>query len=324
MAHTGIDKSTGRLIGLITLLIVVAAALRGHLPAAGRASRHQQADSPAALAVVVIVLGVSLAIVALSIITRLRHRRAMVASLGALSARRIGRGERPSWRVLLICLALLSAWLLLMWLLTKVVGHFDFGPAGKTSTAGSDVPTTAGSSPPAGATPQQKPPRPDPGGDMFGYLAAAAAAMLLMVIAGAVAAARRQRSQSAPPAVPLDEPDASHDVAAGSASLARAAERGLAEIAELGRAPREAIIACYATMERELTRLPDAAPQAFDTPTEVLARAVEQHALPADNATRLVKLFAEARFSAHLMTERHRDDAVRALRVVLAELPSRR
>ena len=50
---------------------------------------------------------------------------------------------------------------------------------------------------------------------------------------------------------------------ATTTSLARAAEVGLAEIGDLSREPREAIIACYAAMERELTRVPGAAPQAL-------------------------------------------------------------
>ena len=100
----------------------------------------------------------------------------------------------------------------------------------------------------------------------------------------------------------------------------RAAEVGLAEMADLSREPREAIIACYAAMERELANVPDAAPQDFDTPTEVLARAVEHHALHADNAVQLVNLFAEARFSPHVMNEGHREVAVRVLRLVLDEL----
>jgi hypothetical protein len=74
-------------------------------------------------------------------------------------------------------------------------------------------------------------------------------------------------------------------------------------------------------MERELTRVPDAMPQEFDTPSEVLARAVAHRALKADSATELVDLFEEARFSVHVMTEAHRDAAVRVLRRVLAELP---
>jgi hypothetical protein len=100
----------------------------------------------------------------------------------------------------------------------------------------------------------------------------------------------------------------------------RAAEVGLAEMADLSREPREAIIACYAAMERELANVPDAAPQEFDTPTEVLARAVEHRALHADNAVQLVNLFEEARFSRHVMNEGHREVAARDLRLVLDEL----
>src|SRR6185312_7579504 len=102
---------------------------------------------------------------------------------------------------------------------------------------------------------------------------------------------------------------------ARSESLARAARRGLDEMTDLSREPREAIIACYAAMERELAQVPGAVPQEFDTPTEVLARAVEHHALHADNAVQLVNLFAEARFSPHVMNEGHRDVAVRVLRL---------
>ncbi|MGB6513541.1 MAG: DUF4129 domain-containing protein, partial [Mycobacterium sp.] len=83
-----------------------------------------------------------------------------------------------------------------------------------------------------------------------------------------------------------------------------------------------AIIACYAAMERELAYFPGAVPQDFDTPTEVLARAVEHHALHVDNAAELVNLFEEARFSPHVMSEAHRESALRVLQLVLAELRS--
>jgi hypothetical protein len=73
-------------------------------------------------------------------------------------------------------------------------------------------------------------------------------------------------------------------------------------------------------MEGELSRLPDAVPQDFDTASEVLARAVAHHALGPDTATQLVDLFDEARFSPHVMTEAHRDAAVRVLQQVLEEL----
>ncbi|HEY9267681.1 MAG TPA: DUF4129 domain-containing protein, partial [Mycobacterium sp.] len=97
-------------------------------------------------------------------------------------------------------------------------------------------------------------------------------------------------------------------------------ELGLAEIGDRSRDPREAIIACYAAMERELEKSPGTTPQDSDTPAEVLARAVERHALRPDSATELVDLFEEARFSPHVMNEGHRADAVRALRLVQREL----
>jgi hypothetical protein len=75
-------------------------------------------------------------------------------------------------------------------------------------------------------------------------------------------------------------------------------------------------------MERELENSPEIIPQESDTPSEVLARAVEHHALGADTATELVDLFEEARFSPHVMTEQHRETAVRVLRLVLTELRS--
>ena len=61
-----------------------------------------------------------------------------------------------------------------------------------------------------------------------------------------------------------------------------------------------------------------------DTPTEVLARAVERRRLRADSATELVELFEEARFSPHVMDEHHREAAVRVLRLVLTELQGAR
>ena len=62
-----------------------------------------------------------------------------------------------------------------------------------------------------------------------------------------------------------------------------------------------------------IANVPAAVPQEFDTPTEVLARAVKHHALHADNASQLVKLFAEARFSPHVMNEGHRASALGVL-----------
>jgi hypothetical protein len=135
-----------------------------------------------------------------------------------------------------------------------------------------------------------------------------------------VAGARRRR-RGAPPVDSARTPVAPTSAVAAPA-LVRAAESGLAEIEDPNHEPRQAIIACYAAMERELSRFPRAIPQDFDTPTEVLARAVEHHALHIDNAVELVNLFEEARFSPHVMDESHRASALRVLRLVLAELRS--
>jgi hypothetical protein len=149
-------------------------------------------------------------------------------------------------------------------------------------------------------------------------MATTAALVVMTVVATVVSAMRRPRPESLPAgagAAPLapDRPE----------PLAVAAERGLAEVANPNREPREAIIACYAAMEQALSAAPGAAPQAADTPSEVLARAVGNRTLSPGNASQLVALFAEARFSTHVMTEQHRQTAERALRSVLDELRAR-
>ncbi|HZU46946.1 MAG TPA: DUF4129 domain-containing protein, partial [Mycobacterium sp.] len=157
------------------------------------------------------------------------------------------------------------------------------------------------------------------GRDVLGYLAASTVTLVVVLAAAAAFGFRRQR-RIPTSFVPTEKPP--QPAPKGSQSLARAAELGLAEIGDLSREPREAIIGCYAAMEGELAHFPGAVPQAFDTPTEVLARAVDHHALHAENAAQLVNLFAEARFSPHVMNESHREVAVQALQLVLAELRS--
>jgi cytoskeletal protein RodZ len=309
----GIDKATGRVIALIVLLVLTAASLRGYVPTAQRASREQAGDNPAALAGIAVLLAASLMIVAFAIIARARNRRVVASSIGELSTRPGGDKRRPSWRVLLIALAVLIAWLLLVWLLSRFVWQHHVDQLAP-DTGNADTPAT-------GAAPPRPPQRQErnTGGNVLGYLAVAATGMLLLIFASIVTGRRTQRRESQPPRS-ADERPREAVTTDSQQSLVRAAELGLAEIGDLSREPREAIIGCYVAMERELARVPGAVPQDFDTPTEVLARAVAHHALPAANATQLVNLFAEARFSAHLMTEEHREDAVRILRLVLAEL----
>jgi hypothetical protein len=76
-------------------------------------------------------------------------------------------------------------------------------------------------------------------------------------------------------------------------------------------------------MELKLAEIPHAAPRDFDTASEVLDRAVGSQAFRADSAAELVRLFAEARFSGHVMDEGHREAAETALRQVLDDLRTR-
>jgi Domain of unknown function (DUF4129) len=230
----------------------------------------------------------------------------------------IGRGKgRPSWRVLLIGLAVVVAWLLIAMALTHL-----FAPHAVTPPA---PPLESGATPPAQVTtpPPRQHPQKDQNdtGDMVEILLVGAVPMLLTIVAAAIINTRRRWRRPKPNAV-IDDYVESPAPAQRSELLVRAAEVGLAEMTDLSREPREAIIACYAAMERELANVPATAPQDFDTPTEVLARAVEHHALHADNAVQLVNLFEEARFSPHVMNEGHREVAVRVLRLVLDELAS--
>jgi Domain of unknown function (DUF4129) len=307
------DRATGRVVAVIVLLIVIAASLRGYLPGVDRAARRSPPDSGASLVYVIAMLGVSVVIVGVAIIVRLRDPRRTAPSASGLSERfSDGRG-RPSWRVLVIGAAVLVAWLLAVWLLSHFV----------TVNIGGQPPTAPPSTAPTPANNASRPPPPPDVGadrDVLHYLIAGTAALFVLIVVGAVVAARRRRVEE-PPTVAAEMPRPP-TAPSTSESLVRAAEVGLAEIGDRSREPRAAIIACYAAMERELSRVPGAVPQDFDTPTEVLARAVENHALHVDSAAELVNLFEEARFSPHVMSEAHRMSALGVLQLVLADLRS--
>ena len=316
----GIERSTQRAIAVIALLALVALALRGYLPGSeSAAERDRPTSSPLALIADIVLLSAAVAIIGFAIITRLRDRRARPATRGELPRGSGGLTGRPSWRFMLIALGLIIAWLVLVLVLTRVG---VLGPVEQPSAGSATVPdaTTPPPSDSENVPPPQSEP-PEPGTNVIGYLVPPMLIFMVLVVIGTAIAARRQRRSG--PFYPIDvDSTEAPSTPAATESLARAAELGLAEIGDLRREPREAIIACYAAMERELTRVPGAVPQDFDTPTEVLARAVDHHALHAESATQLVELFEEARFSPHVMNEGHRDVAVGVLRLVLAELRS--
>ncbi|MCV7078700.1 DUF4129 domain-containing protein [Mycobacterium szulgai] len=309
------DKPTGRVIVVIALLILAAAALRGYLPAQHGSRLAEAGGNRAALTMLVTAIAATLAILVFSIIARLRDPRAVAPSAGQLPEM-VGRGTgRPNWRVVLIALGAIVAWLLIALLLSRILAPHEVSvdAPNPDSSASTSAPGTA--PPPKPLTQHKK------NGDMLGILIACTPVLLLVVAAGVIVSRRRRPTTTA--LVAQDDAPKTTPPPQAAESLARAAEVGLAEIADLSREPREAIIACYAAMERELADVPGAAPQEFDTPTEVLARAVERHALQADNAVQLVELFAEARFSPHVMSEGHREVAVRVLQLVRDELSTR-
>jgi hypothetical protein len=306
-------KPTQRVVVVIVLLILVAAALRGYFPAHDPASRPEPGAGQAGLMFVIAALAATLTLMAIAVIARLRDPRQVAPTAGDLSDM-LGRDtQRPSWRVMLIVLAVIVAWILLATLLSQWVLPHDIDTAIQDSA-------TPPRAPDASASPPKRQPQ-NNNGDMLGILLVSAVPLMLIIFVGSIVAARRRWRPPAPGVV--DDYAETPAPPTRSEPLVRAAEVGLAEIADLRREPREAIIACYAAMERELANVPGAVPQDFDTPTEVLARAVERHALHADNAVQLVNLFAEARFSPHVMNEGHREVAVRVLQLVLDELSHR-
>lgn len=301
---------------LVALLFVAAAALRGYLPGAEPGPREPAADNPIALAGVVGLLVAAVAVVAVAVVTRLRNRSAAPPRGNARSDWLRGDRGRPTWRIALVAFGLILGWLLLSMLLGRLGGGpgSDAGTPGATPDAADSAPDVSGSTP-------TLPTEPDTGSNLLGYLYGATVVFLVVIVVGSMIAARRQRPPPASNPNAFDD-DSTSDADTGSESLARAAKVGLAEVGDLTREPRKAIIACYAAMERQLSLLPDAAPRDFDTASEVLARAVEHHALAPDSATQLVDLFEEARFSPHVMNEGHRDAAVAVLTQVLDELRS--
>ncbi|BBX19260.1 hypothetical protein CRI77_00300 [Mycolicibacterium duvalii] len=306
----GDGKAVARKVAVLVAVLLSALALRGYLPGDQPDPPPRQPDEGrggGSAVAVVAMFAVALAIMTLAVFAQPRRRRA--GHTEEPPRRRGGAGGPLRWRLLAFAAVVMLVWLAVLLLLQR--WEVDV-PDADGAAAGGSPPDDAGGADP-GTTP------PAEGSDtLFGYFLAGTIAMLLLSI---VAGIRGRRGRPAP-APPVD--DDGHLVAeppsAGAPDLARAAELGLAEIGDRSRDPRDAIIACYAAMERELEKSPDASPRASDTPSEVLARAVERRVLRAGSAAELVELFEEARFSRHVMTEQHRDDALVALRSVQREL----
>lgn len=309
----GADKATARAVAVVVLILLAGVALRGRLPGAEPPADDTPDSGPGPLIAVLVMLALSMAVIAVSVVSQSRRPAARPDPAGGPLRDRGEQGGRWTWRMVLVLVGALLVWLLVVLTLMRISGWLDV-------TAGQPAAPSPHPNPSAGADAEPPPPAPStsPGADvMLIYFACAAGLFILMGVLGAIAR-RRARPRPTPAlAVVADDDEPPEN---GTRSLARAAERGLVEIGDLSREPREAIIACYAAMERELGKSPGAMPQDSDTPTEVLARAVARRLLHGESATELVDLFEEARFSTHVMGEDHREAAVRVLRLVLREL----
>lgn len=307
----------GRAITAGALMVSAIMCARGYVPGHETVSPAISIDNSATLPVIATLLGVSLTVVAIAVVTRVQDRRSDPAGIAGRDQwfRAGGAGTRPKrrwWLWLLMALGALAGCMAISVVLLQLMGSSQVDlPSWGTPTS---VPTPPDS---ATAPPIQRPPT-QLGSSLQTYLYAATAGFLVVLVAGTLVAQHHRRRRLVKPSPTArstgGQPPA--DVAP-TESLLRATELGLAEIGDLSRGPREAIISCYATLEQELARVPDAAPQDFDTASEVLDRAVGHSALRADSATRLVHLFAEARFSRHSMDEDDLHHAEAALRRVV-------
>ena len=305
----GDGRTVARTITVIVLVLLAIVALRGYLPGAEQTSETREpSEGSGSLIAVLAMLVVSMAVIALSLLRRPPPRRA-----GPTRTELPGDGRRDGlpWRPLLLAAAALLTWLAVLYLLLRWASPQPVDPPPPAPAADPPVPSDT--------TPAERPdpaPVSDSGGDLFGILAVTTAVLIVIVIVAAIRG--RRRPATVTPSAATD----SHDLPAPASDpdLARAAELGLAEIGDLSRDPPQAIIACYAAMERELGKAPGASPKDSDTPAEVLARAIDTQVLRSGSAGELVDLFEEARFSSHVMDEGHRADAVHALKLVQREL----
>jgi hypothetical protein len=115
------------------------------------------------------------------------------------------------------------------------------------------------------------------------------------------ATTRRGPAQASSPESDPDSPDVLvSEVAAGL----RSAQEG---------SPRNAIVATWIRLE-DATVAAGFEPRSWETPAEFVRRALTTYAVDEHDIGRLADLYREARFSAHRLTEAHRDEAIGCLR----------
>jgi hypothetical protein len=144
------------------------------------------------------------------------------------------------------------------------------------------------------------------------FFIVAGLALVVAAIVVTVVLLRRRRAVVAESGERADE---------AGASLQQAVESGLRALHSTDDA-RAAIIACYLTMEESLGSA-GAARNRAETSAELLDRAVRAGLLHGPAASQLTTLFYEARYSSHALPAGARQDAMRALEAISADLQSR-
>ena len=209
-----IDKARVRVFVVIVLLIVAAAALHGYLPGGGIPARVRPTTSLGSLFTVVAILTVSMAIIAIAVTTQ--SRRASVSPSRGEPPRGMSVERRSvTWRMTLIAMGVVIAWLLLAAL-----------PSPLNMQLGIEHPDSP---------------------NVFWLLAGSTGLLIIVIAVGSMIATRRRQRRAIPAQVRSGDEYRS-SATAGPESFARAAERGLAELDDLSREPREAIIAGYLAM----------------------------------------------------------------------------
>lgn len=300
-----------RAAAVLALVIVAAIALRGYVPGADPIPKQRSTSSPATIIAIVSIMSIAIVVTFIGLLQLLRRRKSAAVLIVRDSGADGPRGLRK--RLLYLAAAAVLVFAIATALSTMSLGrsHEDTAPPTQANEQQSDAETQDKAPPPEEA------PAPEENPLLIPLLAAQALLLVGLMIVGGIIVVRRSAVSDNEQfrIAPFDE--SSESV---SDTLARAAALGLAEIADPDREPRAAIIACYAAMERALAEAPDAAPHESDTPTEVLARAVDHGVLHSDAAATLVALFTEARFSPHRMTEEQRTIAIDMLQLVSADL----
>ncbi|WP_370010914.1 DUF4129 domain-containing protein [Nocardia cyriacigeorgica] len=304
--------------GVLILVSTTALAVRGEYPGGREDAADRTTDlSRQSSLPLVLLAAVALALVVLSLVSFLR-RPARRVPMGPALPRSRKRRDLRELRDLVIGGALLILMLALPVGAGALIAQHLPAPVSRDSTE--QEPTRSEDPVPAHRSATSEP---TPlGMDEADLRVAATTAVALVLVAGGavvVGKAKNWRGRTREPADSTVQAPALIRTA-----LTRATANAAEEIADPEVAPREGILACYRAIERQFARTPRIAPNAADTPSEVLGRAVGCGIVGKATAATLVSLFAEARFSTHPMTEHDRARAVAALDSIRSELAGER